>query len=456
MLVGVFFATGYFTRMHCIDRDRALAAQRDNQSSLQGTRIASTGLTAVADVDIRPVETLYSVVKSLREHYVEQLTVEEEGKMTYDALRAMLGSLNDPDTRFLEPAQRKLIGDAAYGKFHGIGAVLAIKQTTRPVKPGSKEPPVTDEHLMVVSVLPGSPAAKAGLKTGDEIIAVDSKPVLPFNPYQRVEDLMNDKKLQTMDLGEKKKLFEAEQKRLDDGVEIVDVENQLASDLKKAVEITVAAKAPAKENKVKIEPGEIDLDPVNALRMESGDYGYIKINYLGVTTGEKFADEMKDLETKNAKGLVLDLRGATGGDMKSAEEIAKWFAPGKPLAALLKSRGRRSVVGIPIFASADVWRKPVVVLVDGSTARAPEVLASGLKENGVAQLVGKKTYGDFKDTTVLDLADGSAVMMTTGKYVTIKGVDFSGKGLPVDIQAASDSEQIREAVKLLSAAGSRS
>ena len=66
------------------------------------------------------------------------------------------------------------------------------------------------------------------------------------------------------------------------------------------------------------------------------------------------------------------------------------------------------------------------------------MLAAGLKENGAAKLVGERTYGDFGDSTLIDLADGSAVVMSTGKYVTPKGVDYNGKGVPVDVQASSN------------------
>ena len=104
----------------------------------------------------------------------------------------------------------------------------------------------------------------------------------------------------------------------------------------------------------------------------------------------------------------------------------------------------------------DAWRKPVVLLVDHSTVRAPEIFAASLKENGVAKLVGEQTYGDFVDNTMIDLSDGSAIVMKTGKYVTGKGLDYNGKGLPVDVQATSADGQLRAAVKLLSGVGGRS
>ena len=88
-------------------------------------------------VSEQPLETLYEVLGSLRQHYVEQLTVEDEGKMTHDAMRAMLASFNDPNTRFIEPDQRKVLIDAEQGKFHGIGA---IGPSSRPGERTSRSP----------------------------------------------------------------------------------------------------------------------------------------------------------------------------------------------------------------------------------------------------------------------------------------------------------------------------
>jgi C-terminal processing protease CtpA/Prc len=174
LLVGLVFASGYATRIQCINRQQALARSSRNQATRlsQGTRVASTQLADVADVDIRPLETLYTVLNRLKEHYVEQLTVEDEGKMTYDAVRTMLASFADPNTRFIEPAQRTVLADAEQGKFHGIGAILAIKQTWKPNKQKPSQP-ISEEHLIVATLLPNSPAAKAGLKPGDEIVAIN-------------------------------------------------------------------------------------------------------------------------------------------------------------------------------------------------------------------------------------------------------------------------------------------
>lgn len=455
VLIGLFFAGGYASRIVSANRARAIAIKRD--ASAEGTRVASARIADVADVDIRPLQTLYDVLKSLREHYVEQLTIEDEGKMTYEAMRAMLASLADPNTRFVEPAQRKLVTDAQEGKFQGIGAILAIKQTWKANKDKPKEP-FSDERLVVATVLPDSPASKAGLRPGDEIVAVDGKSVLPYNPYQAINELLKQDKYKNMERAKLRKFLEAEQKRIDEGVSVIEAQELLGADSKKPFELTLAAKPKGKETKVSVQPADLIVQPMNPIRVLAGGSAYVKVNHFGPATPAVLARTIDDLKSKAATGLILDLRGATGGDINSAARLAGWLAPNRTVAVLLRSRGRKNTIApiVEKYGEGQAWGKPVVVLVDGSTTRVPEVLAAALRENGVAKLIGQKTYGALHDTTMIDLADGSAVIVATGKYVTPKGVDYNGKGVPVDVQAATEEQQMKEAAKLLGAAGGRS
>ncbi len=452
VLVGLFFASGYAARNEYAGRQAALVVARDNRAAQEGTRVASTRFADVStDVDIRPLETLYTVLNRLREHYVEQLTVEDEGKMTREAMRAMLASFGDPNTRFIEPDEHKILVDAEQGKFHGIGAVVAIKQTWRPDKQKPKER-VSEEHLIVATLLPGSPAAKAGIKPGDEVIAIDGKDVLPFNPYQHISDEVDTESYRGLTDAQKRKILDAEQKRIDGGISIIDAEALLSGEQKKAVTLTLAAKAPVKPARITIVPEDLTVDAVGNPRMETSSVGYIDVNYFDSATAGEFAQALKELRAKSAKGLIVDLRGATGGDMGAVEKIASYFEPDHTLAILIKSRGRKSPIHLP-SVNGGAWHSPVVLLVDRGTVRAPEVLAASLREAGAAKVVGEQTYGNFTDNTLIDLADGSGILMATGKYVTAKGYDYNGKGLPVDVKADTADQQMKAAIKLASAGG---
>lgn len=456
VLVGLVFFLGYGLRINCDNRQRSSAVI--SGAPLGGTQVASSRLD-LAGVDIRPLKTLYNVLSSLREHYVDQLTVEDEGKMTYGAIKAMLASLNDPETRFIEPDQRKLLAEAREGKFHGIGAIMSIKQIVRPPSEKDKnksqsqedkpKDPVSEEHLIVVSVLPGSPAAKAGLKPGDEIAAINGKDVLPFDPYLNVSDLMKQDSVRNMERPQLIKMLDTEQKRIEDGIAMVDAEKLLMSDSKKPIEIKLAAKPPAQPVTLTIQTGEMTLDPVSDVRVIDGNIGFVRVGFFGADTFEKFAAAMKEMQSKRLKGLVIDLRGSMGPDVLAADNMASWFAPRKVMSIRIRSRGRKDLIRIP-SANGMPWTKPVVMLVDGSTAKAAELFAASLKDMNVAKLVGEKTFGDFSDTTLIDLADGSAIIMSSGKYVTGAGNDYHRKGVPVNVEASSDESQMKEAIKLLS------
>ncbi|OFX14096.1 MAG: hypothetical protein A2Z18_00670 [Armatimonadetes bacterium RBG_16_58_9] len=451
-LVVIFLATGYVARRGVAAHEEEISTQRNRQvlAVPVGTQLASANLEAPGDVDLRPLESLLSVVTNLRQHYVEQLTPRDETNMTYDALAAMLGSLEEPNTRFIRPAQRKVISDAMNGEFHGIGASLY----TRQVKDGK----FTDEHLIVIALMPGGPAEKSGLKPGDDIRAINGKAVLSYDPYRRLNEIMEKKPTNIAEHNDWKKRFEAEKERVDNGMSIIDAEDLLTGEDEKKLELTVLPAAKTTEITVTVQPKSFTLEAVTS-SIERGDCGYLKINCFCNQTPEAFADAMRKLSAGGPKGLVLDLRNVSGGSMESALQVAKWFAPGKTMATLLKSRGRKSAVQIPRLPSDQPWTRPVVVLVNRGTARTPEVLASALKENGVARLVGEKTYGDFVQTTLIDQIDGSAVLMTTGKYLTSRGGNYSNIGLPVDAAVARGSSgdaQLAEAVKLMNSAGSRS
>lgn len=443
LLAVAFFASGYALRVQCAHNEQIAAASQNKYSLAQSSRIASIDLDEPSNIDLRPVETLYSVMRNLREHYVEQLTPSDEGKMTHDALAAMLASLNDPNTRFIEQDQRKIVADAQNSKYHGIGAILGIKR----IKSGS----ITEEHLIVVTPIASGPAEKSGIKAGDDITALDGKTILPFDPYQRATLYLKNARNKKTDQSILKRELEGEQKKIENGISILEAEDKLDSQDGKSVELTIARKGSAKPIKIKLQTSAFKVDPVAGSVIDGGKYAYIKINDFSGATSAEFADKLKMMTSSGIKGLVLDLRNVAGGQENAVVQTAKYIAPGKTFAILKKAHNKKSVITIPNNKSIN-WKKPVVVLVNSGTAKLAEVLASSLKDNKVAKLVGAKTYGDFIYTTLIDQADGSAVEMTTGKLLSIKGKDYSGTGVPVDVavsSTASGDNQLDKAVKLL-------
>ncbi len=452
ILIGVSFATGFTLRHNAIEIDRSqiAASSRQDATLASGNRIAALGLEGAGN-DFRPIQTLYVILMSLREHYVEQLTIKNESEMTYDALKVMLASLNDTDTRFVAPDEMKAISEAREGKFHGIGAALGIKRITT-----NK---ITDEHLVIISPIANGPAAAAKLQPGDIINSIDGKNVLSFDPFQKANKIIKDSRILKTPRSQLRKTLESEQKRIDGGISIVTAEAMLTTGDGKSVELSISRQGSASEIKVKIEGREFTIEPVEYKLIENTKYGYVKINYFGSNTAEKFARAIADLKTGNANGLVLDMRNVSGGDTQAALDVAKYLVPGKTLGTILQSRNRKSPLMIASVPKKDEWTGPIVVLTNAGTARTPEMLAAALKNNARAKLVGVNTSGDSVSTTIYSLKDGSAIVITTGKFITSRNEDFTGKGIPVDLRilgGTSNDTQLEGAAKLLASIGTGS
>jgi carboxyl-terminal processing protease len=458
MLAGLFFASGYAARMKCGHhelRASKKASHCGNDSRMPsfglGTPLATTDLESSGNIDFRPIETLYSVLKNIREHYVEQITAADEGRMTYEAMKSMLASLKDPDTRFVEPKQRKTIEDAMNCKFHGIGATLAIQQVK------GKDGIV--EHLVVVAPLPASPAEAAGLRPGDDILAVDGKSVLPFDPFIEMKKIARDSRTKKTPRSELEKALRGEESRIENGIGIMDAETLLTSTDDKEIELTVSRRGVAKPIKIKLQPRAFTLDPVTSAVVEDGKYGYVKINCLARNTPRLFDEALESLASKNVRGVVVDLRNGAGGEIETAMSIVDRFAPNKTVALLKRSRNRTTALKTSGKRGRSVWKLPVVVVVNHGTAQTFEMLAIALRDAAAAKLVGEPTYGDLTHSTMIDMPDGSAVVMTTGLILSAKGKNYNKTGVPVDVQVASASgrdAQLVEAVKLLASGKTRS
>ena len=313
--------------------------------------------------------------------------------------------------------------------------------------------------------------------------------VLPFNPYQRAESIIKDEK-NNKDTTEVIKHLNAEKDKIDNGIGILDAEEFLASndrelvkqkDVKgshsgwweqddvrisdviksdskpKDVEISVIRKGSPKPLKFKLERRTFTVESVTSNVLEADNLGYIKLNCIAKTTGDELQKALSSLKQKNVKGLILDMRDLAGGSVESAIAVAKPFlGTNRIMTTVLHSHGKQTAIHMPSVPTEDRWDAPIIVLVNNGTASMAEVIAAALKENLSAKLVGEKTYGDFTETTVIDQKDGSAIVMTTGAFLTSKGGNYNGKGLPVDVVVASTASgdpQLKEAARLLAGGG---
>lgn len=443
ILALVFFAAGYAARIHTINLERAAIHKAlIGPTNTPGISVATTRLESAGDIDFGPLEIMLTVLRNVREHYVDPISPADESRMARMALTDMLASLGDPNTRFLEPEQYKFVEEAAQGRYHGIAAILGIKK----VKNGN----IQEEHLVVITPVHSGPAEKAGIRQGDEILAVDGREVLPLDPFRRASEVIKEERKKITDKNILKKQIESETKRIESGIPILKAEQLLTSEDNKEFELTVARNGSPKPFKVKVRTQSLEVEPISYSLNTGNQIGYIKVNCFSTRAPEQFEQAIKELKSQGARGLLLDLRCVAAGDLETTLSLAKFLIPGRVFGIEHKSRNRKIPLRVYQYPAESTWSGPVVVLVNSGTAKMAEALAVALKDNLSAKIVGEPTYGDASVVTLFELRDGSGITMTTGKLLPLRSKDFHGKGvLPDIVVKSSAAEQLKEATRVL-------
>ena len=183
---------------------------------------------------------------------------------------------------------------------------------------------------------------------------------------------------------------------------------------------------------------------------EQPDIAYVHINEFSVQTGKEFAEEINALLKENFRGLILDLRNNGGGEVNAAVDVARVFVPSGPIVHVVSGNGKVDTKN----ATEAQLEIPLVVLVNGNTASASEILSGALKESGVATLVGTQTFGKGLVQGVYLFSDGTAMKITEAKYLTPKQNDINGVGIKPDVivdlpEDAQVDTQLEKAIEIL-------
>jgi len=440
LLAIAAFAVGWWLRQQMATLPIATANPGARLTSLQEyspkqsyTMVLTPGDNA-SPVSMDLMQLFYSVFKYVEKQHVDYMP-EMAKPMAYGAVRAMLQSLNDPNTRFLEPDEARLLREAAQGNFYGIGAVLTVvRKVTQDVE---------RRELTVVAPLPGSPAERAGLEPGDVITEIDGKWVIAYDPFRQVQR-------SGVRGNELVKALEDARKRVLAGLDLRKAMNALTN--KDQGTMTLTVRRSNSTLKVKVTAGVLSVDPV-AYKLLPGEVGYLRIVQFNARTPERLKASLAGLGNR-LQGLVIDLRNNPGGSVESASQVAAMLAK-SPALAVMETRTGESKRRQPVNINANPRVKaPVVVLVNRGTANVAEVLAVLLRDKAGAKLVGERTFGDGLVQTFVPLPDGSAFTMTTGKFLTWSGGDFHGKGIFPAVSAPTVPKQghdlaLEKAVNLL-------
>ena len=302
-------------------------------------------------------------------------------KEAYEAIRGMLGSLDDPYTRFLDPREFKEMQIDTSGELSGVGIQLSLDKETK--------------NLVVVSPIEGSPASRAGVQPKDVIVAIDGKSTKGMSTEDAVK-LIRGQAGTTVTLTLKRKAQTLELPLTRERIELHAVDHQINT----------------------------SADGVKV--------GYIRLKQFNATATKDMRQAVKDLEEKGAQGYVLDLRSNPGGLLMASVEIARqWLNEG----TIVSTKTRDGIRDVKRANGRALTTKPRVVLVTEGSASASEILSGALQDNNRAVLVGQKTFGKGLVQSVRGLSDGSGMTVTIAKYLTPSGRDIHKHGIDPDVTA---------------------
>ena len=334
---------------------------------------AAASASSIPLDEIRRYVAVYSAVKAA---YVEPV---DDEQLMHSAIRGLLLDL-DPHSAYLEADATDDFEEQARGNYDGIGVEIF------------RQP---DGSLRVIAPIDDTPAARAGVKAGDLIVAVDGKPL-----------------------------------RAGEG----DSSTPLRGEAGTSVELTILRDGADEPVKLTVERQTIRIASVRSRMLEPG-FGYLRVSTFQADTAADFERQLGELATQaggRLRGLVIDLRSNPGGLLNSAVQIADALLED---GGIVSTRGRIPVSDATFSATPGdrLDGAPVVVLVDAGSASASEVLAGALGDNGRARIVGSRTFGKGSVQTVLPLDNGDSVKLTTARYYTPDGRSIQALGIVPDV-----------------------
>ncbi|MSN26278.1 MAG: PDZ domain-containing protein [Geobacter sp.] len=327
--------------------------------------------------DYESIELFTDVMAIVKKSYVEEVDTK---KLIYGAINGMLSSL-DPHSSFMPPDTYKEMKIDTKGAFGGLGIEISIK----------------DGVLTVISPIEDTPAFKAGIKAGDQILKIDEKFTKDLNINDAVKRMRGLK-------GTK-------------------------------VTLTIMRDGLDRPKEFPLIRDIIQVKSVRFTMMDSG-YGYVRIAQFQEKTDEDLGKALKTLKDQNKgelKGLVLDMRNDPGGLLDQAVRVADHFVPDGQLIVYTEGREKDSKMQFTAKRGGKEPSYPIVVLINGGSASASEIVAGALQDHKRAIVMGTQSFGKGSVQTIIPLSDDSGLRLTTARYFTPKGRSIQAKGITPDI-----------------------
>ncbi len=342
---------------------------------------------------------------TLNEKYVatKQIKNVTDQEKVYGAIKGLTDSYGDPYTTFFPHAEAKDFQSQISGNFEGIGMEVGLK----------------DNIITVIAPLKNTPAFKAGIKSGDKILKIDDSVTSALTIDEAISMIRGKKGTQ--------------------------------------VRLTILSEGAKEPREIKVIRDIIDIPTIDTVQRKDGVF-VIQLYNFSQNSASLFRNALVKFANSGSQKLVLDLRGNPGGYLEAAVDMASWFLPGDKVVVKEDSGGHGEDMeykskGYNVFSK----NLKMVILVDGGSASASEILAGALQEHGVAKLVGTKTFGKGSVQELLSLTPDTSLKVTIARWLTPLGHSISEQGLKPDVEVPLTPEntanhtdpQLNKAIELL-------
>lgn len=348
------------------------------------------GVARAAESYTNAYSAIALFTKVLEEVHRNYVNTNEAG---YDSLirHALTGMLQDldPYSQFMDEDAYQDMKDDTAGKFSGVGLVISMK----------------DGLLTVVAPMEDTPAFRAGILSGDVILKIDGA--------------------------------ETREMSLSDAVK------KMRGEAGTNVKLRAVRPDTHETKEYEITRAEIEVASVKDAKLLEDGIGYVRITQFNEPTAGDLKEELKNLTAQNMKALVLDLRGNPGGLLTSAGNVAELFLPRGKLIVFTKGREEQKTDQRIVSSGFTHYTDfPMVILVNGGSASAAEIVSGALQDHKRAVLVGEKTFGKGSVQSILPLEDGAAIKLTTALYYTPSERVIHEKGIEPDVKVKMDPEDL--------------
>jgi carboxyl-terminal processing protease len=362
--------------------------------SFAGGCLLATSTRNNTQAGISGTELINQAWDEIYKNYVDRSKLDET-KLSHGAIQGIMTALDDPYSAYLEPDTYKLFQNDLQGTFEGIGAQVELN---------------SDNQVTIAVPLENSPAQKAGIKSGDIIIAVNGESVA--------------------------------------GLSVIEVVLKIRGPKDTPVTLTVQHAGETATEDITITRAQISQTSVK-WEMK-GDITYIRITEFGEKTNSELNNVLASTDLSSVKGIILDLRSNPGGLVTSVVDIASHFVKSGVIITLVDNKGSKTSQSVNpngVFTNL-----PIVILVNEFSASGSEVLTGALRDHQRATVAGVKTFGKGSYDVSLPLDDGSAIYLTVGRWLTPNGDLIEGQGITPDyVLTQTGDDEIQWAIDYLHA-----